>query len=66
MSSTFAKIVRAQRLDRKDPAHRAFAAKAITTLAHRARTNTLRGPVKLTLWQRFRRFLYRLRRGRMV
>ncbi len=66
MSSTFAKIVKAQRLDQKGATRRAFAAKAITTLAHRARTNTLRGPVKLTRWQRFRRLLHRLLRGRVV
>lgn len=66
MSSTFAKIVKDQRVDQKYPRNRAFIAQALLTLAERARTGTLRGPIKLTLWQRVRRFVHRLARRRVV
>jgi hypothetical protein len=59
MSSTFAKIVKSQRLDRKNPGKRAFISKAVLELSHRSRTNTLRGPIKLTFWQRVQRFFRR-------
>lgn len=59
MSRDFARIVKAQRLDRKDPSRRAFISKALLELARRSRTGTMQGPIKLTLWQRIRRFVRR-------
>lgn len=60
MASTFARIVKEQGLDRRAPNRRAFTAQAIMTLAERKRTGTLRGPAKLTLWQRLKRWLRRV------
>lgn len=62
MPSTFARVVREQGLDRRGPNSRRLKAQALMTLAHRKRTGTLRGPIKLNWWQRLQRAYHRVLR----
>lgn len=64
MSSTFAQIVKAQRIDQKQPGRRRFDARNIYTLAHRARTGQLTAHKKnQTALFKLRRFWYRIVRA---